>query len=340
MKKIYGLIRSGDQYFYAMQDEAFVIKWGPRPMAWRKTPSTNWQRTHGNFLKLDMLGIGILELDPIAEFDRSSSMVYRLATSTGRFEYEPDWNDAVAFPNWQEDANWKEVVSEFMNEIEPKVLEKLREFSHFHFQQLEALDACPGFVGLLDINPAFAACLAGRIRVGASEGERRARLDYKSLYLRNEKKIAAALGLEDSDEVVKITRKLVPDACKPLALVELPKFLENTVTREALLATEVISYPALLLLRNPYLSRHLTGGFLSEFSRLFPHSLDILTCPWGPLLRGAGKGEDFTWKYQQALDVVQFAEDPTIYSIEDLERKHSAIFMTAYNSRYHVRGVK
>jgi len=334
MKEIYGLIRSGDHYFYAMQDEAFVIRWGPQPMAWRKTPLTSWQRTHGNFLKLDMLGIGILELDPLAEFDRSSSMVYRLAPSNGRFEYEPDWNDVVPFPSWQEDANWKEVVSEFMNAIEPKVLGKLREFSHFHFRLLEALDECPGFVGLLELNPALAACLAGRIRVGASEGKRRSRLDYKSLYLRNEKKIAAALGFEDSDEVVVIIRKLVPDACKPLALVELPKFLENTITREALLAAEVISHPALLLLRNPYLSPHLTGRFLSDVSRTFPHSNDILTCPWGPLLRGGGKGDQFTWKYQQALDVVQFAEDPTIYSMEDLESKHSGVFMTAYNSRY------
>lgn len=335
MKKIYGLIRSDDHYFYAMEGQAFVIKWGPRPMAWRKTPSTSWQRTHGNFLKLDMLGIGILELDPLAEFDRSTSMVYRLAPSTGRFEYEPDWTDAIPFPSWQEDSNWKEVVSEFVNKIEPEVLGKLREFSHFHFRLLEALDECPGFVGLLDINPALAACLAGRIRIGASEGEPRTRLDYKSLYLRNEKKIAAALGFGDCGDVVEITRKMVPDACKPLELIAFPKFLKTPVTRKALLDAEVISHPTLLLLQNPYLSRHLTGRFLSDFSRLFPHSLDILSCPWGSLLRGGGKGDQFTWKYQQALDVVQFAENPTIYSLEDLESKHSDVFMTAYNSRYH-----
>jgi hypothetical protein len=88
-----------------------------------------------------------------------------------------------------------------------------------------------------------------------------------------------------------------------------------------LLDAEVISHPALLLLRNPYLGPHLTGSFLSDFASAFPHSLDILTCPWGPLLRGGGKGDRFTWKYQQALDVVQFAEDPTIYSIEDLKTK-------------------
>jgi len=40
-----------------------------------------------------------------------------------------------------------------------------------------------------------------------------------------------------------------------------------------------------------------------------------------------GKGEEFTWKYQQALEVVEFAEDPTIHSLVDLESKHSAIFM-------------
>ena len=84
---------------------------------------------------------------------------------------------------------------------------------------------------------------------------------------------------------------------------------------------EVISHPALLLLRSPLLGPHLAGSFLSDFARIFSHSLDILTCPWGPLLRGGGKGDQFTWKYQQALDVVQFGEDPTIYSIEDLKTK-------------------
>jgi hypothetical protein len=80
---------------------------------------------------------------------------------------------------------------------------------------------------------------------------------------------------------------------------------------------------------------HLTGNFISEFAETFPTQLDILTYSWGPLLRGGGKGDQFTWKYQQALDVVQFAEDPIILSLEDLERKHSTIFMQAYNSRYH-----
>ena len=90
---------------------------------------------------------------------------------------------------------------------------------------------------------------------------------------------------------------------------------------------EVISHPALLLLRNPHLGPHLTGGFLSDFANVFPHSLDILTCPWGPLLRGGGKGDLFTWKYQQALDVVQSDPDAIIESIEELEKKHSAIFV-------------
>ena len=173
--------------------------------------------------------------------------------------------------------------------------------------------------------------MAGRIRVGAHEGERRTQLDYSSLSHRSEREIAAALGFGNSDEVVEIMRKVIPDACKPLELVAFPRFLENPVTRKALLAAEVISPPGpspcskSISLFSPYWS------FLSDFAKTFPHSLDILTCPWGQLLRGGGKGDSFTWKYQQALDVVQFADDRTLHSIEDLERKHSAIFMQAYN---------
>ena len=51
---IYGLTRSGNRYYYAIGDQAFVVQLKPRPIAWRKTPSTSWQRTHGNFV-LDLI---------------------------------------------------------------------------------------------------------------------------------------------------------------------------------------------------------------------------------------------------------------------------------------------
>ncbi len=327
---IYGLTRLGNCYYYAIHDQVLVVQMEPRPIAWRKTPSSPWQRTHGNVLGLDMLGFGLLELDPLADFDRSSIMVNRLVPSNGRFQYEPDWNDTIPFPSWQKDSNWRELVSALMNEIEPTFLEKLRKFSHFHWGLLEAIHEWPSFSNLLDTNPALAVCLAGRIRVGAQPGKRRPQLDYGRLVHRSEREIAAALGFGDSDDVVEILKKLPPDACKPLDLVGFHDLIENSITRRALLDADVITYPALLLLRNPYLGPHLTGGFLSDFASVFSHSLDILTCPWGPLLRGGGKGDEFTWRYQQALDVVQFAEDPTIYSVEDLKRKHSTIFMQAY----------
>jgi len=328
---IYGLTQSGNRYYYAIGNQALVVQLKPRPIAWRKTPSTSWQRVHGNFLHLNNLGLSQgpsgLELDPIAYFDRSSVTVFRLVPSTGQFEYEPDWADAIPFTDWDKDTNWREILSNLLSEIDPGVLNKLREFTHFHWRFLEALHEWPGFEDLLDNNPVLAACLAGRIRVGAQAGERRPRLDYKNLVMRSEREIAAAVGFGDSKEVVSILRKVPPDACKPLDLVSLHDLIENSVTRKVLLAAEVITHPALMLLRNPYLASHLTGNFISEFAETFPTQLDILTCPWGPLLRGGGKGDDFTWKYQQALDVVQFAEDPTISSIEDLKEKHSTIFI-------------
>ena len=59
-----------------------------------------------------------------------------------------------------------------------------------------------------------------------------------------------------------------------------------------MLAAEMISHPALLLLRSPLLAPHLTGGFLSDFASTFPHSSDMLT--WGPLRRGGGKADSST----------------------------------------------
>jgi hypothetical protein len=322
---IYGLAQIGNKYFYAMHDQAFIVQLKPRPIAWRKTPSTSWQRTHGNILRLDMLGFGILFLDPIADFDWSSAKVYKLAPSTGRFEFEPDWADSMSFPCWEKDTEWREIVSHLMSEIEPTALEKLRQFSNFHWRLIEALHEWPGFEDLLDVNPALALCLAARLRVGAQTGERRPRLDYKNLYYRTEAEIAGAIGFGDSDEVVSILRKVLHDACKPHDLSRLADLIENPVTRKTLLAAEVISHPALILLRSPLLAPHLTGSFLSDFASAFPHSLDILTCPWGPLLRGGGKGDEFTWRYQQSIDVVQSDSEAIIESIEDLERKYYAI---------------
>lgn len=323
---VYGLTQSGNRYYYGMGNQALAVQLTPRPMAWRKTPSTTWQRTHGNVLRLDMLGFGILELDPLAEYDRSSTMVYGLVPSNGRFEYEPDWSDSIPFPVWEKDNSWREIVSGLMSEIEPGVLEKLREFSHYHWRLIEALDGWPGFFDLLDKNPALAVCLAGRIRVGAQERAKRPRLNYKKLVQRSEKEIGAALGFGDSDEVVEIMRKVVPDACKPHDLAILPDLMRNPITRKALLETDVITRPALLFLRNPCLSRYLAGSFLSDVGKLFPHTFDILACPWGPLLRGGSKEELFTLIYQQALEVVECAEDPTIDSIRNLGRKHSELF--------------
>jgi len=316
-----------------MNDQAFIVQLKPRPMAWRKTPTTSWQQTHGQLqlLRLDMLGLGILFLDPVADFDWSSTMVSKLVPTTdGRFEYEVDWTDAIPFPDWTDKSDWKEIVADLLSWIHPKVLIKLREFSHYHWRLLEAIHEWPRFADLLDANPALAVCLAGRVRVGAQAGERRPRLDYKDLYYRTEAEIAGAIGFGDSDEVVHILRKVVPDACKPHDLTNLAGLIANPVTRKAMIDAEVISHPALLLLRSPLLGPHLAGSFLSDFARIFSHSLDILTCPWGPLLRGGGKGDEFTWRFQQAIDVVQFAGDPTIYSIEDLKQKHSTIFMQAY----------
>src|SRR5208283_2186542 len=120
--KIYGLTRSDNRYYYAIGNQALVVQVEPFPAAWRKTPSSPWQRTHGNVLGLDMLGFGLLELDPLADFDRSSIMVNRLVPSSGRFQYEPDWHDTIPFMDWQKDSNWRQIVSDLMSQVDPKVL--------------------------------------------------------------------------------------------------------------------------------------------------------------------------------------------------------------------------
>src|SRR5208337_4833731 len=126
---------------------AYIIQIQPFPAAWRKTPSTSWKRVHGNFLHLDYLGLSQgpagLELDPLADFDRSNVKVYRLHPSTAQFEHEPDWADAIPFTDWAKDSNWRDIVSDLMSEIDPGVLTKLRKFSHFHWRVLEVLHEWP-----------------------------------------------------------------------------------------------------------------------------------------------------------------------------------------------------
>ena len=322
-QKLYGLTQSGNRFFYSIGNkEAYAIQIKPFPAAWKKTPSTPWNRTHTGFLHLDNFGLSRgpsgLELDPIAEFDRAGVNVFRLVPSTGKFEFEPDWDDSMSFADWEAGFNWRETVANLMAEIDPVVLEKLRRFSHFHLNLLEALHDWPGFEDLLDRNPVLAACIAGRIRVGGQKGERRSPLPYGSITTRTEREIAAALGFGDSDEAVQILRKLPPDVCKPHGLSNLPDLLENSATRRALIEAEVISYPALALLRSPSLTTHLAGSFLSEVATVFPHSLDILTCSWGPLLRGGSKADYFMEVYRRALMVVESDRSVVIYSISHL----------------------
>ena len=97
---------------------------------------------------------------------------------------------------------------------------------------------------------------------------------------------------------------MVPDVCKPYVIINFLDLLENPATRKVLIEAETLSYPALLLLQNPYLAPKLTGSFISEFAEAFPTHLDIVCCPWGTLLRGKGKGDEFTNTFQMALDVV------------------------------------
>ena len=273
-QKLYGLTQSGNRFFYSIgNQEAYAIQIKPFPAAWKKTASTPWKRTHTGFLHLDNLGLSQgpsgLELDPIAEFERTDVNVYRLAPSTGKFEFEPEWGDSMSFKDWEEGFNWRATVSNLMNDIDPRVLDELRQFSHFHLNLLEALYNWPGFEDLMDSNPALAACVAGRIRVGAQKGKRRPMLDYRKLVQASEREIAAAIGFGDSEDVVTILKKLVPDACKPLELINFPELLENPVIRKALLNTGSITHPALLLLRSPLLREKLTGAFLSELESIF-----------------------------------------------------------------------
>lgn len=318
-QKIYGMIQSRNRFFYSMgRQEAFTIQIKPFPAAWKKTPGKPWQRTRNAVINCQTLGVRLLELEPFAEYDRLTSRAYGLAPSSGGFAYEPVWDESIPFNEWNQGSNWRETLGSLFAQIDPPVLEKLRQFSHFHLQLLEALHEWPGFWELLESNAALAVSLAGRIRRGNKAGKRRDRLDYKGLVLKTEGEIAAALGFGDSNEVVEILRKLPPDCCKRYELENLPDQLKNPSVRNALLDARAISYPALLLLRNPVLAESLTGRFLADCAVLFPHSLDILTCPWGPLLRGGDGADQFMRVYTWALDVIEYYPEIMIESIDHL----------------------
>jgi hypothetical protein len=138
----------------------------------------------------------------------------------------------------------------------------------------------------------------------------------------SEREISAALGFGDSEDIETIMRKLPPDACKPYVYLNFLDLLKNPATRKTLVDAENLSYPALLLLQNPYLANNLTGTFISEFAETYATQLDIVCCPWGPLLRGSGKGDDFTWTFQMALDVVLADPNAVIISMDDLRVKN------------------
>jgi hypothetical protein len=124
-------------------------------------------------------------------------------------------------------------------------------------------------------------------------------------------------------------RKFVPDSCTSYELAHLPVLLEDPITREVLRDADVINHPALLFLRNPWLQHNLSSAFFSEIARAFPTSVDILTCPWGPLLRGGTKADLFMETYKQALDVVEYFPDIVIESMEHLSNEYFNVWINS-----------
>lgn len=102
-----------------------------------------------------------------------------------------------------------------------------------------------------------------------------------------------------------------------------------------MLNADSITHPALLLLRSPLLREKLTGAFLSEVATVFPHSLDITSCPWGLMLRGCSKADRFGRIYEWALDLVHYLPDTIIDSMDDLGDKHFSVFLK--RSRQHTQ---
>ncbi len=133
------------------------------------------------------------------------------------------------------------------------------------------------------------------------------------------------LLMVECEEVEKIMRKLPSDACKPYLYGNFLNLLKQHVTWKVLIHAETLSYPALLLLQNPYLAPNLTGSFISKFSELFTSQIEILTCPWGPLLRGGGKGDEFTDTFKMALDLVLADPNAIIHSMQYLSVKRCLI---------------
>lgn len=240
--------RDGKLYVFQQDRGIIVASQWPDMRAWRKTPKgRQWKHIrpemslektqegwscvwgHRELRQRNRIQgihiLGRLEDDPCDEGELDDRVPFDDRGLEGIFEFEED--DRPGSEYWEKRARMDHAQelnhraqAEYLSPIPEETLTTISRFANRHWHLLNLVGRCPGALDLVRSTPALAVALSSPWvfrKNPPSHPQRSAR----SLLGKRQTRIAAWLGFPDAWSTVKILRKLAPEECTVLNLLQL-----------------------------------------------------------------------------------------------------------------------
>jgi hypothetical protein len=260
-KREYGIKYDGESLSIYLGKPFRTVYWAwPKFQCMKRAQNTGiwYSAAKGNInLNTGLVGFFVIAemfLEPVqngAEPLKGMRPVAILPRKSGKY-YEWDSEDSRPFSDWYRE-NKERITSlcgAFIEEIPASIRDQARQFRHGIFGSqwflLKHSHMYAPFFDLMCSNPALAFVFAHRRLLGI-KAPRLGKKDTEMLLAGKQRKIAAYLGLDDSNAIVSILKKIPPSACSRIRLEGFLESLSRKELHKTLLHLETITEPVILL---------------------------------------------------------------------------------------------
>jgi len=278
-------------YQFSQQGILVASQW-PDMRAWRKTPKARqWQQVRPALrLERNQTGwscqINYREGKTL-QFTHGRPIRFAMASrpelieNDQPWEYEahepvrPDRTLELALENRREERR-NALKGEYLSPIPDEVLTCVQPFAERHWHLLNLVGRCPGALDLIQSTPALAVALSSPWVFRQTPPAHPLR-SARRLLSKRQTDIAAWLGFPDAWSTVKILRKLPPEECSVLNLLNLRDLFG--VHRNILQHLPVLNSSLIRLMSGERGKYQVTPAFIQEFARngqLLDRSMRIL----------------------------------------------------------------
>ncbi len=336
-------LRSGINYidgklFISFSDFFVVLEAWPHLKAWRLvdnkwkriTPYIDISENSVEFLgiKRNNLPIYINEClyneSPYSSARKKPRRIVK--DSSSRFGYMP--GDTIKFNSvpWKE-KNFNQIsrcIKQFFSNIPPDIRDVVSRVKSNQWKVLRWARDYKEYADLLVSNPALAFCVCSaakftRIgRVGKSH--------YRELLKQKQRKIAAYLGFPDTEQTVKILKRIDPELLNTGEMRGIREIIaEHDAARKLLSHTKIINAAVIdlvvLVNHSPAVYSSMNTSFLNEIASTFPVGKDIFS----PTMETADQLGDFMRYKFMLSDLDRYHHITNLRSIQDLINKHQEL---------------